>query len=98
MGQKRSTGGSTFGAPTALVLYRTPECWRFSLFCPGGIACGALDYVDGPRPDCEPAVAQAAMKQRAEEVTEHVLEIVWHPAERPDWWNGDVTRAVLSAA
>lgn len=93
--KKRDRGRSTLGGPSALVLYRTPECWRFSLCCPGGIACGALD--DDPDPGCEPEVAQAAMKQRAEQITEHILEIVWRPSDRPDWWTGEVTKAALPA-
>ena len=60
------------------------------MFGPGGIACGTLD---GPDPGCEPEIAQAALEQTAEEFAEHVLEVVWRPAEQPDWWTGEVTKA-----
>jgi hypothetical protein len=92
MGRRKKPHRSTFGAPRTLVLYRTPERWRFALYFEGagGVLDGALDR---PAPDGEPGAAQAALHRRAEELTHRELEVRWQPGGEPDWWTGAVTRA-----
>ncbi|MFE2723609.1 hypothetical protein [Kitasatospora sp. NPDC059327] len=92
MGRARKPYWRTIGTPRALILYRTPDRWRFavSFEAPGGIADGALDH---PAPSCEPETAQAALHRRAEELTHRALEVSWQPADQPDQWIGLVTRA-----
>ncbi len=76
----------------SLVLYRTPERWRFAVFfVGGGVVDGALS--DDVAPDCEPAVAQAAMEQTATNLLHRTLEVTWHPSDQADGWTGEVTAA-----
>ena len=73
--------------PTAVMLYRTPECWRYSLVSPGGIACGLLDDLS---PDCKPETAQRAVEQRAWEFSRRSLHVAWSAADLVDQWTGEV--------
>jgi len=74
-----------------LVLYRTPERWRFAMYLAAG---GVLDgYLSEPDPDCEPACAQTALELRAEEVAGRVLRVAWRTSDKPDWWTGEVSAA-----
>lgn len=90
MGSSRKPYWHTFGTPKTLVLYRTPDRWRFAIYfeAPGGTADGALDH---PAPSGEPETAQAALHRRAEELTHRQLEVSWQPTDRPDWWTGVIT-------
>ncbi|MFG2918859.1 hypothetical protein ACGF0D_38990 [Kitasatospora sp. NPDC048298] len=92
MVSKRKPYWWTFGTPTTLVLYRTPERWRYAVHFTGpeGVADGALDH---PTTSGEPESAQAAMHRRAEEFTRRELEISWAEADRPDHWTGLITSA-----
>ncbi|MFE4977681.1 hypothetical protein ACFRAR_36930 [Kitasatospora sp. NPDC056651] len=92
MGTRREPYWHTIGTPKTLVLYRTPDRWRFAVYfeAPGGIADG---FLDRPAPTCEPEPAQAALHLRAEELTHRELEVSWQPTDRPDWWTGVVTKA-----
>ncbi|MEV8529462.1 hypothetical protein AB0451_35955 [Streptomyces sp. NPDC052000] len=96
MGSRRKPYWRTFGTPKTLVLYRTPNQWRFALHFEAPTAHGALDH---PAPSCEPETAQAALHRRAEELTHRELEVSWQPTDQPDWWTGVVTKTgPLSAA
>lgn len=79
-----------YGTPTAIVLYRTPDRWRFALYLtkPDGVADGAL--ADLP-PSCPLATAQAAVKTLAEEFCGKEIDDVAWKATDPDWWTGEVT-------
>lgn len=92
MASKRRPYWRTLGTPTSLVLYRTPDGWRCAVHFtgPGGIADGALA---GPPPSSEPDIAQAALVQKAEELTHRRLDVLWHAPDQPDWWTGTVTVA-----
>ncbi|MEU3727161.1 hypothetical protein [Streptomyces sp. NPDC031705] len=80
------------GTPTTIVLYRTPDRWRYAVYFagPGGVADGALG---APSPSCEPGAAQAAAVRKAEELGRRRLEVRWHAAHEPGWWTGTVTDA-----
>lgn len=81
-------GRATFGEPKTLVLYRTPEQWRFAVhLAAGGIFDG---YLGEPDSHCEPALAQVALEQRAGELSGRVLRVLWRAADKPDWWTGEV--------
>ncbi|MFJ9447887.1 hypothetical protein ACIRRH_39575 [Kitasatospora sp. NPDC101235] len=92
MGSKRKPYWWTFGTPTTLVLYRTPERWRYAVYFTGpkGVADGALDH---PAASGEPESAQAAMHRKAEELTRRELEVTWQETDQPGWWTGVVTNA-----
>lgn len=90
MGRKSRSKNRRYGTPTWIVLYRTPERWRFALYLrkPDGIADGAL--ADLP-PSCPLATAQAAVKTLAEEFGGQEIDDVTWKAAGPDWWTGEVT-------
>ncbi|GAA2157055.1 hypothetical protein GCM10009760_58750 [Kitasatospora kazusensis] len=90
MGIKRTPYWRTIGTPTTLVLYRTPDRWRFAVYFtdPRGVADGGLDH---PVPSCEPEIAQAALHRRAEELTHRKLDVAWQEAGQPGCWTGAVT-------
>ncbi|MFJ3842226.1 hypothetical protein ACWGHM_37020 [Streptomyces sp. NPDC054904] len=82
----------TIGTPTILVLYRTVDRWRYAIYFtePSGVADGALnDSVSSS----EPGIAQAACRQKAEELTHRRLELLWHESDQPDGWTGTITSA-----
>ena len=96
VGRKRNPDRAPFGEPKALVLYRTPERWRFAVYL---VAGGILDgYLSEPDPACEPALAQAALERRAEELAGRALRVVWRVTDKPDWWTGEVVGADPAAA
>ncbi|MER7511769.1 hypothetical protein ABTX82_25930 [Streptomyces lavendulae] len=80
------------GTPKTLVLYRTPERWRYAVYfeAPVGFADG---YLAHPAPTSGPGTAQSALHRRAEELTHRELEVCWQPADQPDCWTGAVTKA-----
>ncbi|WP_189282321.1 hypothetical protein [Streptomyces atratus] len=82
MASKRRPYWRTLGTPTSLVLYRTPDGWRYTVHFtgPAGIADGALA---GPPPSSEPDIAQAALVQKAEELTHRRLGVLWHAPDHP---------------
>ncbi|MFF3127428.1 hypothetical protein ACFVRD_35205 [Streptomyces sp. NPDC057908] len=69
-----------------------PDGWRYAVHFtgPAGIADGALA---GPPPSSEPDITQAALVEKAEELTHRRLDILWHAPNQPDWWTGTVTVA-----
>jgi hypothetical protein len=85
MASKRRPYWRTLGTPTSLVLYRTPDGGRYAVHFTGlaDIADGPLA---GPRPSSEPDIAQAALVQKAEELTHRRLDVLWHAPDQPDWW------------
>ncbi|MEV7778476.1 hypothetical protein [Kitasatospora sp. NPDC088351] len=91
MGNARKPYWRTFGTPRTLVLYRTPDRWRYAVYFenPRGIADGALDR---PAVSCEPETAQAAMRLKAAELTCRELDVDWAATDQPGWWTGAVTR------
>ncbi|MFJ4012896.1 hypothetical protein [Streptomyces sp. NPDC090026] len=92
MARKRQPYWHTIGTPTTLVLYRTVDKWRYTIYFtdPSGIADGALN---DPAPTSEPDPAQTACRQKAEELTHRRLEVSWREADQPDWWTGAVASA-----
>jgi len=72
-----------------VLLYRTPDCWRFSvsLTRQEGIGCGRLDH---PGPEGSAEAAQEAIRLLVEEIEEHPVALFWEPSERPDRWHGVV--------
>ncbi|MFE2866290.1 hypothetical protein [Embleya sp. NPDC059259] len=88
---KRRPYWRALGTPATLMLYRTPERWRYAIyFAPGGVACGGLD---DPPPSSNPGGAQVAVHRGAEEFTHRELEVTWNEADEPDRWTGVVTNA-----
>ncbi len=89
---KRRPYRRTFGTPTSLVLYRTPDGWRYAVHLtgPAGIADGSLA---GPPPSSEPHIAQAALVRKAGELPHRRLDVLRHVPDQPDWWTGTVTVA-----
>ncbi|MCX4918923.1 hypothetical protein [Streptomyces sp. NBC_00687] len=92
MATRREPFWRTLGTPTTLVLYRTPDNWRYAIYFTGppGVADGAL--ADPPSPS-EPDVAQAALLHKAEELTRRQLEVLWRASDQPDSWTGSVASA-----
>ncbi|WP_432089548.1 hypothetical protein [Streptomyces sp. bgisy095] len=89
---KRQPYWRTIGTPTTLVLYRTVDRWRYAICFaePSGVADGALsDRVSSS----EPGIAQAACRQKAEELTHRHLEVLWRESGQPDGWTGTITSA-----
>ncbi|MFJ8785370.1 hypothetical protein [Streptomyces sp. NPDC102476] len=84
MASKRRPYWRIFGTPTSLVLYRTPDGWRYAVHFtgPAGIADGTLA---GPPPSSEPDIAQAALVQKAEELIHRRLDVLWYAPDQPDW-------------
>ncbi|MFE4361019.1 hypothetical protein [Kitasatospora sp. NPDC056800] len=87
---KREPYWRRLGTPATLVLYRTPNRWRYAVYFtgPGGIADGGLDE---PAPSCEPVIAQTAMHRKAEELTHRTLEVTWQEADQDGCWTGVIT-------
>lgn len=69
------------GAVKYVVLYRTPERWRISVFA-NGIACGALP--DTP-PDTPVEAAQQDLLDHLRRHWNFRGQLTWRE-ERPDWW------------
>ncbi|WP_030694365.1 hypothetical protein [Streptomyces globisporus] len=92
MAGKRQPYWRTIGTPTTLVLYRTVDRWRYAIYFtePSGIADGALN---DPVSSSEPGIAQAACRQKAEELMHRRLEVLWCESDQPDWWTGTITSA-----
>ncbi|MFD8733593.1 hypothetical protein ACFV06_01605 [Streptomyces sp. NPDC059618] len=92
MASNRQPFWRTLGTPTHLVLYRTPDRWRYAVYFtgPDGIADGALT---APPPSSEPDIAQAALLHKTEELTHRQIEVLWSTSDHPDWWTGTVTTA-----
>ncbi|MFH8395448.1 hypothetical protein [Streptomyces sp. NPDC018036] len=90
MASNRQPFCHTLGTPTHLVVYRTPDGWRYAVYFtgPDGIADGALA---GPPPSSEPGITQAALLHKAEEPTRRQLEVLWRASDRPDYWTATVT-------
>jgi hypothetical protein len=76
------------GAPTSLVLYRTPDRSRYAVQFTGPAGIGTLA---APPPSSELDIAQAALVQKAEELTHRRLDVLWHAPDQPDWWTISVT-------
>jgi hypothetical protein len=78
---------SKLGIPEKLVLYRTPDRWRFAIYGDtGNVADGYLDTSIGT--DVEEA--QGALVSRASDIAQISLTVSWHTSQ-PGWWTGDVT-------
>ncbi|MET9462478.1 hypothetical protein ABZY05_47025 [Streptomyces canus] len=77
----------TLGTPISVV-YRTPDGGGYAVHFPGlaGIADGVLA---GPPPSSEPDIAQAALVQKAEELTHRRLDVLW---QHPINWTGGPAR------
>ncbi|MGW1965531.1 hypothetical protein ACWCPD_35400 [Streptomyces sp. NPDC001935] len=92
MARNRKPYWRTLGTPTHLVLYRTPDGWRYAVYFTGpvGIADGALA---DPPSSSEPDLAQTALLRKAEEFTCRRLEVLWQASDQPDWWTGTVAKA-----
>ncbi|MFJ6424198.1 hypothetical protein [Streptomyces hydrogenans] len=90
MTSKRKHWRDRLGTPTAIVLFRTVDQWRFALYFaePQGVADG---YLTHPGADGEPAEAQVAARLKAEEFAGRPLTVSWQSSEKPDWWEGAIT-------
>ncbi|MEV7533747.1 hypothetical protein [Streptomyces hydrogenans] len=90
MASKRKHWRNSLGTPTAIVLFRTVDQWRFALYLaePQGVADG---YLTHPEADGEPAEAQVAACLKAEEFADRPLTVSWRPSEKPDRWEGTIT-------
>jgi hypothetical protein len=69
-----------FSVPQTLVLYSTPEGWRYASYSASGVMDGRLSDIpaDGP-----PQAAQEALHRRMEEAVQQVLTVVWSSGEKP---------------
>lgn len=92
MATRRQPYWRTLGTPATLVLYRTPDNWRYAVYFtgPAGVTDGALA---DPPSSSGPDVAQAALLHKAEEFTRRQLEVLWRESDQPDWWIGSVASA-----
>ncbi|MFE7529512.1 hypothetical protein ACFU7Y_27880 [Kitasatospora sp. NPDC057542] len=91
MGMRRKPYWRGLGTPKTLVLFRTPDQWRYAVHfeAPGGFADG---FLDRPAPSCDAELAQAALRLKAEEITHRELEVSWQSTDQPDWWTGIITK------
>ncbi|NJC70825.1 hypothetical protein HC031_14025 [Planosporangium thailandense] len=71
-----------------VVLYRTPRCWRVSVFeePPGGIGCGELP---GTSPDAAVEIAQRDLLEYLRREWNFTGELAWEQT-KPDWWAAEV--------
>ncbi|MFD8645792.1 hypothetical protein ACFV14_36415 [Streptomyces zaomyceticus] len=90
MTSRRKHWRDGLGTPATMVLFRTPDHWRYALYFsePRGVADG---YLARPGSDGEPDDAQAAAHAKAEELAGRPLTISWRTGEKPGWWTGAVT-------
>lgn len=66
-----------------VLLYRTPECWLFSVYQePGGIACGDLPDTS---PDAPVEVAQQNLLRHLHSDWGFTGQLTWQET-KPDWW------------
>ncbi|MFC9792959.1 hypothetical protein [Streptomyces sp. NPDC057695] len=81
---------SRLGRPVTVVLFRTPDEWRYAVYLadPGGVLDGVLPDVS---PEGSPESAQEAMHLRIEDAFQQPVRMAWAPTGKPDWWTGDVT-------
>jgi hypothetical protein len=81
-----------FGTPTHLVLYRTPDRWRFAAYFKGPI--GILDGdLEGTSVSSQSVIAQAALHHKVEGLIRRQLIVCWEPGDQLDWWSGTVVKA-----
>ena len=74
--------------PKSVVLYRTPEKWRWmATDAKGGMLDGGLKETP---PDAPVEEAQAELLSTLSWLGETPLEADWRPADQPDCWHGDV--------
>ncbi|MBB4986732.1 MULTISPECIES: hypothetical protein [Streptomyces] len=88
MGSGRKHWRDRLGTPKTFVLYRTPDVWRFAVYCAGGIVDG---YLDQPGAGSEPGEARTAAHAKAEELVGRPLTISWEESDKPGWWTGVIT-------
>ncbi|MER5863732.1 hypothetical protein [Kitasatospora sp. NPDC002040] len=91
MGRTTKPYGSEVGTPTHLVLYRTPDRWRYAAYFegPAGIMDGGL--ADTPV-SSRSVTAQTALHRTVEEFTRRQLVVCWEPGDQLDWWSGTVVK------
>ncbi|KQV18606.1 MULTISPECIES: hypothetical protein [unclassified Kitasatospora] len=72
-----------------LLLYATPESWRFSacLLPEGGIACG---WVEAAAPDDPVETAGLALRRQLRDFIPPGATVTWSPGDKPGWWHGTV--------
>lgn len=92
MASNRRPYWRALGTPTSIVVCRTPDGWRYAVHFtgPAGIVDGTLA---GTPPSSEPDVEQAALVQKAEELTHRRLDVPWHAPDQPEGWIGTVSVA-----
>ncbi len=90
MTSKRKHWRDGLGSPATIVLFRTPDRWRYALYFsePRGVADGCLAH---PGADSEPGEAQTAARAKAEQIAGQSLAISWQTSEEPGWWTGAIT-------
>jgi hypothetical protein len=77
-----------FGRPVSVVLYRTPERWRWmQVDDKGGMLDGALP--DTPATS-DAAAAQAEFIRRLSQAEGEPWTAEWREGEQPDWWQADL--------
>jgi hypothetical protein len=92
MGSTKKPHGLGLGTPTHLILYRTPEGWRFAAYFenPGSILDGGLGDT---AVSSQAGIAQSALHRNMEELTRRRLVVCWQPGDQSDWWSGIVIKA-----
>jgi len=79
-----------FGVPETLVLYRTPQGWRYASYSASGVLDGRLSGIPADSP---PQDAQEVLRRLMEEGLQQALTVAWAADEQPGWWTGTVGTA-----
>ncbi|MFG2978214.1 hypothetical protein ACGFYY_35140 [Streptomyces sp. NPDC048331] len=84
MPRTRKDWRSRLGRPATVVLFRTPDKWRFAVYLadPGGVLDGALP---NESPDGSPESAQEAIHRWIEDTFQQPVTMAWTPTDKPDW-------------